>query len=221
MTVRKKGAGSPDHNTERPEMRLPSSMVLVLKARDAIDFLIDRDGFWEGPKADFAKEMGWLKRNGYPDRHLVEEVCNLTRDQERKPKYVRDQLAGFVVAYSPSQGGMTLIDPESGEMPLQHYVHILVGDMQRQRQHMTENRRRLPTWKTAGKVAANGNDQELARLCWQAENEIDKSGFVDESTISDMFKVFRSRGLDTPTPRPDRDVIVVPEASASEPGYLA
>lgn len=208
MTVKPKGAGSPDHNPALPEMRLPSSMALVLKAREAIDYLIGRDGFWEGSKGAFAEEMGWLKRDGHPDRSLVEAVCNLTRDQERSPQYVRDQLAGFVVAYSPSQGGMTLIDPESGEMPLQHYVHILVGDMQRQRQHMTENRRRLPTWKTAGKVAANGNDQALARLCWQAENEIDRSGFVDEHTVSEMFKVFRSRGL----------VASAPLAARREPG---
>jgi hypothetical protein len=195
MTVRRKGAGSPDRNLERPEMRLPSSMALVLKAKDTIDFLMARDGFWEGSKAAFAEEMGWFRRDGAPDREMVEAVCNLTRDQDQQPQYAQDQLAGFIVAYSPSQGGMTLLDPESGEMPLQHYVHILAGDMQRQRQHMTENRRRLPTWKTAGRIAANGKDQDLARLCWQAENEIDRSGFVDDHTVSEMFKVFRTRGL--------------------------
>src|SRR5437870_1873477 len=106
MTVKVKGAGSPG-GRDRPEMKLPHSVALVLKAKDVIDFLIGRDGFWEGPKAAFAHQMGWFKRDGSPDRHLVEEICNLTRDQEREPPYVREQLAGFVVAYSPNQGGMT------------------------------------------------------------------------------------------------------------------
>lgn len=162
----------------------------------AIDYLMAQGGFVECSKAEFAWTMGWTLGTGRdekPDRRRVEDVCNLTRDQELFPEYGA-ALGGFVIAYAPSQGGMSLVDP-TGEIPLHHLVHILLGDMQKQQAAKTINRRRQPTWRTAGDSATVNGDVELARLFYQAENEIATTGFVSDSVVGSCFKVARSRGL--------------------------
>jgi hypothetical protein len=175
---------------------LSANLTLVLRAREAIEFLVaeGQDYYWAGSKAAFAAALGWFRADGEtPDRRLVEDVCNLTRDQEGLSPMLQEELAGFVISYAPSVGGMTLLDPGASDMPLHHYAHILVGDMQRQQQALTTNRRRLPTWKKAGAIAANGDDHELARLFWQGENEISRTGFVTESTMGELNQVLMSR----------------------------
>jgi hypothetical protein len=186
--------GEPEFNELGP-LKVPRSVRTLLDAEKARDFLIDRGGFWAGTKAQFAFAMDWVTRENDPDRRRVEEVCNLTRDQEHLAPHVQETIGGFVIAYSPSQGGMVLIDPAGDDMPVEHYMHILAGDIARQQQHKTENRRRLPTWKKAGQAAANSGDHELARLCWQAEHEIDKTGFTSDTLHSDYFKVLIARGF--------------------------
>jgi hypothetical protein len=182
------------HETHRihvPEMALPASVARQFKAQAAIEFLIGQNEFWPGTKNDFAAAMEWLTRDGKPDRHLVEEVCSLTRDQESLG--LTEFFGGFVISYAPSRGGMVLWTDE--EAPLDHYVHMFAGDMQRERQHRTENRRRLPYWHKAGDVASNMGDTEVARLCYQAENEINSTGFVSEHIGAQLMRVLASRGF--------------------------
>lgn len=177
------------------EIGVSSQLQTVLDAERAIHFLIDRGNFWSGTKEQFAFAMEWVKADGSADRRRVENVCNLTRDQDDLSDWIGKTLGGFLIAYAPSDGGMTLVDPSASEMPLDHFVHVLAGDVQRQKQHKTENRRRIPTWTKAGQAAMNGGDAELARLCWQAENEVNSAGFVSDTTAGQLFSCFVSRGL--------------------------
>jgi hypothetical protein len=172
-------------------IELPSSVARQFKAEDAVNFLIEKDCFWPGSKNDFAYEMNWLTRDGKPDRQLVEDVCNLTRDQ--KSLGLEELLGGFVISYAPSKGGMVLWTDE--EAPIDHYVHMFSGDMQREQQHRTENRRRLPYWEKAAKAAGEAGDLELARLLYEARREIEATGFVSEHVSGEMMKVFHSRGM--------------------------
>lgn len=188
-----------DKDDKRGIVRLPAKQTLMLRAQEAIEFLMDRGGFFPYSKNQFALVMGerfgraWLMMDDGPDRRLVEDVCNLTRDQFQDPM-VELVLGGYVVSYSPSQGGMTLVDP-TGEQPLDHLVHMLTGDLQRDQAIRTQLRRRLPTWKTAGANAAKNDDNELARLCWQIESEIDGTGHVSETLQAQWFQMMRVRGL--------------------------
>lgn len=182
------------HPDWESEFELPSSVALQFKAAKAVEFIIERGGFYPGNKNDFAIEMGWTTRDGKPNRKVVEDVCTLTREQQNNPS-VAELLGGFVISYAPSRGGMTLWDPLSEDEPLDHYVHLFVGDLQRQKQHETENRRRVPAWRTAGDICARGGDKELGRLCYQAEGEINSTGFVSDHTMGQLMKTFAARGL--------------------------
>jgi hypothetical protein len=170
-------------------------------AQKAIECLIDHGGFVADSKAQFALRMGWTTRGtggvDEPDRRMVENICNLTRDTAYDPTEwpaAAEALAGYVIAYSPSIGGMTLIDPK-GDLTLDHLTHILLGDLQKQKATKTINKRRLPSWKAAGDNAAAGGDLDMARLFWQAENEIKQTGFVSDQVIGQIFSTADSRGL--------------------------
>ena len=176
------------------EFELPASLALQFKAVKAVEFLIERGGFYEGNKNDFALEMGWTTRDDKPNRKVVEDICTLTREQSRNPG-LAELLGGFVVSYAPSRGGLTLWDPLSQDEPLEHFIHLFIGDMQRQKQHETENRRRMPSWRLAGDIATRSGDAELSRLLHQAEGEIDSTGFVSDHTQGSLMKTFASRGL--------------------------
>jgi hypothetical protein len=171
------------------------NLTVLQKAIDAIEYLMQHGGFTDCTKAQFALKMGWVLRlrNDEPDRRLVEDVCNLTRDQDQYP-VAAETLGGYVISYAPSRGGMLLIDP-TGEQPLHHQLHMLTGDLQKQQMIKTMNRRRLPTWKAAGEAASNTDDRELARLLWQAENEISSTGFVSDSLIAQFFQAMRTRSV--------------------------
>jgi hypothetical protein len=168
-----------------------ASVARQFKALEAVEFLMDHDQFWPGSKNDFAFEMGWLTRDGKSDRQLVEDVCTLTREQASNG--LTEMLGGFVISYAPSKGGMVLWTDE--EAPIDHYVHMFAGDMQREQQHRTENRRRLPYWEKAAEAASGSGDVELARLLFEARREIESTGFVSEQVSGQMMKVFYSRGL--------------------------
>jgi len=70
------------------------------------------------------------------------------------------------------------------------------GDMTRDRQHRTENRRRRHVWAKAAQQAHESGDLELARLLNYAENEINSTGFVAESTARQLEMVISSRGFE-------------------------
>lgn len=187
------------HRAERPfgmpERKGQPSDGLVRAAQKAIEYLIDHDGFVECTKQQFGLIMGWHFRDGNRDKgneRYVQDVCNVTRDQDKWPE-VAEALGGYVVSYAPNKGGLSLVDP-TGELPLEHLVHILVGDIQKQQGIKTTNRRRLPTWKALGSSAFNAGDQELSRLAFQAEQDIDSTGFVGESLVVALHKVVASRG---------------------------
>ena len=167
-------------------------------AHEAIECLIDNGGFVDDNKKQFALRLGWVLPGSpggidVPNVRLVQDVCNLTRDQDEWEP-IKLSLGGFVITYSPSRGGMLLIDP-SGEMPLLHIVHMLIGDLQRQNGIKTQHRRRVPYWKAAGDGAVQTGDHDMARVFFQGEGEIKSTGFVSDSTIGALFELARSRGL--------------------------
>jgi hypothetical protein len=170
---------------------LPASVARQFKAQEAVEFLIEHDCFWPGSKNDFAFEMGWRTRGDKPDRQHVEDVCTLTREQASNG--LTDLLGGFVISYAPSKGGMVLWTDD--EAPIDHYVHMFAGDMQREQQHRTENRRRLPYWEKAAAAASSSGDVELARLLFEARREIESTGFVSEFVSGQMMQIFYSRGM--------------------------
>jgi hypothetical protein len=136
----------------------------------------------------------WLNSNGQPDRRLVEEVCTLTREQERD-SMAREQFAGLIVAYSPTVGGINLIDP-SGSMSLPHMLHLLQGDLQAQQRAATVNQRRLEVWKALERTAMQSTDFDLVRLSSQCENEIAATGFVSGSLVAEFLQLVRTRGIE-------------------------
>jgi hypothetical protein len=180
---------------------LNASHLTLLFAQKAIDVLMDHGGYVSDTKAQFALRMGWVKagvgRIDEPDRQLVEDVCTLTRELAASPDSwpaAADLLAGYVIAYSPNAGGMTLIDP-TGDDPLHHLTHILLGDLQKQKGMKTTNRRRLPMWEAAADNALANGDTELGRLLDRAAQEIKKTGFVEDQTVNGIYSVADSRGL--------------------------
>lgn len=187
------GKGQPPRRNQSLTWRVS----LLPFAQAAVQELISCNSFFNGTKNEFALRMGWVKPNGAidePDRRRVEDVCNLTRDQDDLPSFVAEALGGFVITYAPNQGGMLLIDP-SGDMPFQHLAHMLFGDLQKQQNIKTINRRRQPDWKKAGNAAMNSGDGEMAQLFWVAADQIDRTGFVSDSTLANIFKTAHVRGL--------------------------
>jgi hypothetical protein len=166
---------------------VPSSVALAFRARDAVEFLIDHQTYYPGTKNDFAMAMGWVRPDGRPLRDWVEGICTYTRD------HPDDELTGgYVISYAPTRGGMVLWTGED-DAPLDHYVHMFQGDMTRDKQHRIENRRRKHIWAKAAQQAHESGDLELARLLNYAENEINSTGFVAESTAKQLQAVFASR----------------------------
>ncbi len=167
----------------------------IKDALDAIDYLMDRGGFSDLTKEQMAVALDWYDQfeRTKPNRRRVEQVCNLTRDQHNW-EYVSEILGGMVVAYSPSDGGMTLIQPD-GERPLTHMLHVLRGDLHKAQSCMTMNRRREATWYACGCKCVAQGDADLAKLFFQAQGEIHANGFVSETTSRDLFVGLRTRGL--------------------------
>lgn len=185
----------------RTDLSARNRLALYRRCEEAIEFLIDCDGHTVLSKEEFAVAMAarygrmWLKPNGTGDRRLVEAVANMTRDQEMPGnEMVRQFCGGYVVAYAPNLGGMTLLDP-SGELSLVHQLHMLSGDLQRQQSIKTMNRRRLSYWRAAADNAFKTGDAGLARLLNQIENQIDTSGLVTDSLVAEYMKALASRGV--------------------------
>jgi hypothetical protein len=161
--------------------------TMLLRAEAAVEELIRCHGFWEGSREQFAIKMGW------PNRRTVETVQRLTQDQDMYPLAL-ERLAGFRISYAPSKGGVLLIAPD-GDLPLDHGLHFLAGDLQRQQAEKTILRRRIPSWRAIGDQAGNAGDLELARICYQAMNELERQGFVTDHITNEFFKALATRGV--------------------------
>ena len=181
----------------RPKIRY--SRDLYKRATEAIEYLMEQNCFFEGSKQDFAMLMAerygtsWLKADGKPDRRLVEDVCNLTRDQEGDA-VAQATLAGYMIGYADNHGGLVLLDP-SGEQPYHHQLLWLNGDNLRQRCHKTENRRRASVWKAARDAAFREGDLDVGLLIGQIEREIETTGFLSDSLSAEYERLLRERGL--------------------------
>jgi len=177
----------------------PDRLALYQRAQEAIEFLIECNGHTTLTKDAFATTMAsrygrkWLRMDGRGNRRMVEEVMNLTRDQDID-QVAASLLGGFVVAYAPNLGGMTLIDP-TGEVTLDHQLHMLSGDLQRQQATKTINRRRIAYWKAAGECAMRAGDFKLGRLLSQVENEVNATGFVSDNLVAEYMAALGARGL--------------------------
>lgn len=176
-----------------------NKVALYERAREAIDYLMGENGHTTLTKSDFAVVMAtrhgrvWLKGDGTGNRRLVEDVCNLTRDQA-DDEYASAICCGFVVSYAPNLGGMTLLDP-SGEMALDHMLHMLSGDIQVQQKAKTTNRRRVSYWNAAGHQAFNSDEHELGRVAFQIEREIDATGMASDSLVAEFLRLISDRGF--------------------------
>lgn len=175
--------------------------VLLTRAEEAIAFLMANDGFVPLSKREFAEKMyaatdsrGWLTNDGEPNRRVVEEVCNLTRDQHTWPE-VATALGGYMITYAPQSGGATLIG-DLGEMKLDHQLHMLAGDITRQQATKTINRRRVASWDTAARQALRSGDHDLGLVLGQIKNEIEMTGFVSDSLVEEFIKLLVGRGIE-------------------------
>lgn len=190
MSHWKEGAG-------RPKFR--KSRNLYKRTQEAIEFLMEEDGYSPHTKKDFAYVMasrygeGWLNVQGQPDHRLVGDVCTLTREQEGDP-VARSICSGYVVSYSSHHGGLVLVDPD-GDMSYQHQVKFLLGDSMRQKQHKTENRRRVTIWRAASKNAIATGDYDLGLIISSMAHEIETTGFISDSLIDEYVKALSARGL--------------------------
>ena len=166
---------------------VPSSVALVYRARDAVEKLVEHDGYFPGTKNDFALSMDWVTPQGKPMRDWVEGVCTFTREHPDEPL-----TGGYIVSYAPTKGGMVLWTGEE-EAPLDHYIHMFQGDLTRDHQHRSENRRRQAIWAKAAQQSQESGDLEMARLLICGDNEIGSTGFVAETTANQLQRVFASR----------------------------
>lgn len=176
----------------------PDRLRLYQRCQEAIEMLMEHDGHTTLTKYEFCEVLAhrygnvWRKMDKTPNRRLVEDVCNLTRDQALDP-VAAELFAGYVVAYAPNLGGMTLLDP-NGEMRLDHLLHLLHGDMQRQQAEKTVIRRRIPSWEAASRSAIKSGDIDLGLLLSQMQNEISSNGFVSDSLVAEFLKLVHQRG---------------------------
>lgn len=176
---------------------------LLRRATEAIEFLMENDGYSPLTKAEFAGALAgrfgrvWLRADGTPNRRLVEDVANLTRDQHGDIE-AEIACAGYIVSYSPVKGGMTLVGLD-GNMDLPHLLKMQAGDVLRQQNAKTINRRRVAIWKEASRAAHRAGDFDLAACLSQIENEIDTTGFVSDSKSNEFLQLLRVRGIELDT----------------------
>lgn len=161
------------------------------RAQEAIEYLMENNGHVPCHKTEFAYVMAqrygrtWLNSDGKGNGKLVGQICTMTRDQAVDP-FAEAMFRGFVVAYAPNIGGMTLFDPD-GEPTFDHLLHMLSGDMQQQQKTRTINRRRVPYWNTAAKAAIKHGQTELGLLMGQIEHEIATTGFASDQLVVDFM----------------------------------
>lgn len=175
----------------------PWSIDLVNHTKAAVEYLMDHNGFVADTKVQFALRMGWLDSNDQPDRRLVENVCNLTRDVDQAPDgypdWVAEQLGGYVIAYADVRGGMQLLG-DGVDFDPRMYVYVLTADLQHGQAIKTHNRRRLPMWLKSAEGFADHGDTGLAMLFAKAEDQIASTGMVADKLVGDIFKALRASG---------------------------
>ena len=171
------------------------SLQLIRDAKVAVEYLIDQGGFTACTKEEFALKMGWtigLGRDERADRRRVEDICNLTRDQDEWPE-AAGVLGGYVIAYAPSEGGMSLLG-DGVDIDARMYVHLLTGDLQKQEMTKTMNRRRQPMWRKVAEAFAGHGEVALARLFFQAEDQIKGQGVVNSDLVGEIYKSLIASG---------------------------
>lgn len=188
------------NRSKRIALEQRTRLSLYERTRELIEYLVENDGHVAVTKEDLAVLLSerfntrqWLTLEGRGDRRLVEQVCNLTRDQHEDP-VTGSICAGFVAAYSPNAGGLTLVD-ESGDMPPHMALHMLQGDLSQQQKSKTVWRRRLPYWAAAAKQAALNGDSELSRVLWRIHDKIQETGFTPDDLIGEYADALVKRGL--------------------------
>lgn len=173
---------------------------LYQRAEEAIGYLIENDNVFlsgedgERPtKREFAQVMAvrhgrqWLLGDGTGNHKLVSDICRMTRKQEDDP-FAAAICSGFVIAYGTIQGGIVLIDPD-GELTPVASVAILSGDCLQQQQAKSVNRSRVTIWNAFGHQCQNSGKKDLARICFQAEREIDQSGVISDDLVAEFLRL--------------------------------
>jgi hypothetical protein len=176
-------------------------LSLYQRAEEAWSYLVENDNvFLSGEQgerptkrafayimADRYKREDWLLGDGTGNAQLVTEICRLTRKQDEDP-FAASIFAGFVIAYGTIQGGIVLIDPEGDLSPVAA-IAVLSGDVLQQQAAKTVNRSRVKIWNALGHQMQKRNQPELARICFQAEREIDRSGFIPDDLVQDFLRL--------------------------------
>ena len=170
------------------------SLTILADAQQIMEYIIEKhDEYFPGTKLQLCCELGgkYLEYDGVVPKarvDLIERACQYTKDRP-------EEFAGIHMAYAPNDGGVAVIDPESGEMPPHMFVHVLRGDFARQTQHETENRRRMPMYDAMAQKYSRAGDNELARICYACLAEIKSEGRISQTTRNELMKALKQRGL--------------------------
>lgn len=174
-------------------------MHLYDRAKEVIEFLMDNDGYSPLTATEFAGALAgrygnaWLNMSRKPNKALLTEVKQLMHDQHDNPETAA-QLGGFMLDYAPTGGGFVLIG-SLGEMKQEHLLHMLAGYLHQQVTISTVLRRSKAEWRTAGEQANRSGDFELTNVLAKIEDQIDRQGSVDHSTIDEFRRVMSARDI--------------------------
>lgn len=172
---------------------------LYERAKEVIEFLMDNDGHSPLTAGEFAGALAarygrvWTRMDGTPNRQLLTEVKQLMHDQHQDPEAF-GQLGGFMLDYSPTAGGLTLIGA-LGEMKHEHLLHLLAGYLHQQRSISTILRRAVAQFRTAAEQAARADDFLLTSVLSKIEDQVDRQGSVDLTLIEEFERLIAERGV--------------------------
>lgn len=175
-------------------------MRLIDRAKDVIEFLMEHDGATPLTAREFAGALAarygrrWTTMNGEPNKELLKQVKQLMHDQHLDAE-VNAQLGGYMLDYSPTGGGMVLIGA-LGEMKQDHLLHMLAGYLHRQLSISTILRRSTAQFRVAGEQAHRSGDFRLTNVLSKIEDQIDRQGAVDLSTIDEFRTLMEERKIE-------------------------
>lgn len=159
-------------------------------AMKLVEYLLDAGGAVEAPQEEIARKLNMLKqrtRGLYETdtgrfhrarQHLMERI-----DSEAQP------CCGFRVHYRKSgrYSVFTLVDP-TGDLGdhAKSAIASIEGYVSRRRQHFTEDRRMMETFRAVADHAMSQGDLDGARLMLTASIDIDRLGSISAETMGDV-----------------------------------
>ena len=84
-------------------------------------------------------------------------------------------------------------------MKQDHLLHMLAGYLNQQISISTILRRSKSQWRTAGEQASRNGDFALTNVLAKIEDQIDRQGSVDHSTIDEFVRLMNERNVPVPS----------------------